>query len=142
MKFFLSFLLLVLCFHSVAQKKKELFIPEVFDSTQFLFEFDMKYLGESTDVDPNYQYVLEWLVELLEKNPTWTVLVRGHVCCGPSEKISKKRACKAYKVLLKMGIAKEKINFKGFSDTKPLIFPEKTEEDAHANRRVDFIITK
>tara|TARA_R110002072_G_scaffold302060_2_gene483610 strand:- start:35609 stop:35917 length:309 start_codon:yes stop_codon:yes gene_type:complete len=102
----------------------------------------MKYLGKSTNVDPNYRYVLEWLVELLEKNPSWTVLTRGHVCCGPSEKVSKKRACKAYKALLKMGVAKDRISYKGFSDTKPIIFPEKTEEDAQTNRRVDFVITK
>ncbi|MBL1280495.1 MAG: OmpA family protein [Fluviicola sp.] len=125
-----------------AQKKSSEHIPEVFDSTQFLYEFDIKYFGESIHVDPNYQYVIGYLVELMEKNPQWTLLVRGHVCCGPAMKISKKRACKAYKLLIELGVPKNRIAYEGYSDTKPLAFPEKTDEDAHVNRRVDFVITK
>ena len=141
MKTLYIFLLISAFNFSFSQKKIE-FKPEILDSTQFLYEFDIKYLGKSTTVDPNYQYVIGYLVELLEKNPNWTLLVRGHVCCGPAFKISKKRACKAYKVLIEYGIDKNRLTYKGFSDTKPLAFPEKTKEDARINRRVDFVITK
>ena len=47
------------------------------DSSVFLYEHSMRYVGSSTHVDMNYQYVLEYLVEVLEKNPTWTVHIRA-----------------------------------------------------------------
>ena len=136
-------LLLFLSFFNFSFSQKDnVFVPEVFDSALVLYEFDIKYIGKSTTVDANYQYVIGYLVELLENNPEWTLHVRGHVCCGPSLKISKKRACKAYKVLIEHGLDKNRLSYKGYSDTKPLAFPEKTTEDARINRRVDFVITK
>lgn len=143
MKFLLFFFIIILSFSSFSQRKKKItHEPEVFASNQELYEFDIKYFGESVHVDPTYQYVIGYLVELMEKNPKWTLLVRGHVCCGPAMKVSKKRACKAYKLLIEYGIDKERLRYEGFSDKKPLTFPEKTEEDAAKNRRVDFVITK
>lgn len=141
MKYLLLSISLVFISYSFSQKDRD-YTPEVFDSTQFLYEFDIKYLGESTTVDPNYQYVIGYLVELMAKNPQWTLLVRGHVCCGPSMKVSKKRACKAYKILVDHGVDKSRISYQGFNNTKPLAYPEKTKEDARINRRVDFLITK
>ena len=130
MKLFIVFSFLIFSSAVFSQRKKVEFTPEVFDSTQFLYEFDLKYIGESTTVDPNYQYVIGYLIEIMEKNPEWTLLVRGHVCCGPSLKVSKKRACKAYKTLIEYGIDKSRLSYKGFSDTKPLAFPEKTKDEA------------
>jgi len=110
------------------------------DSTSFLYEFDMKYIGSSVQVAPNYYSILDYLVELLNKNPKWTVHVRGHVCCGPSLRVSKRRAKKAYQFLKRSGIDKSRLSYKGYNDLEPLAFPEKTEEDERINRRVDFII--
>ncbi len=107
-----------------------------------LYEFDMKYIGSSTSVDPNYQYVLLYLVELMKKNEDWKLHIRGHVCCGPDQKLSDKRAKKVYKLLIKLGVNESRISYKGYSDSAPIVFPEKTEEDAQKNRRVDFMITK
>src|SRR5690606_23295151 len=69
-----------------------------------LYEFDMKYIGSSTGVDPNYQYVLMHLVELMNKNEDWKLHIRGHVCCGPDDKIGEKRAKNVYRLLLKLGV--------------------------------------
>ena len=141
----ITFILFLVCisFTTLSQRKKKItHEPEVFGSNQELYEFDIKYFGESVHVDPTYQYVIGYLVELMEKNPEWTLLVRGHVCCGPAMKVSKKRACKAYKLLIEYGIDKERLRYEGFSDSKPLAFPEKTEDDAAKNRRVDLVITK
>ena len=107
-----------------------------------LFDFDMKYIGSSTSVDPNYQYVLMHLVELMHKNKDWKLHIRGHVCCGPDDKIGHKRAKNVYKLLLKLGVDETRMTYKGYSDSVPIVFPEKTEEDAQKNRRVDFLITK
>ena len=110
--------------------------------TSYLYEFDMKYVGSNSSIDPNYRYVLEHLVELLLKDTTLHVHVRGHVCCGPSYRLSKKRACKAYRFLKKSGIDPARLSYKGYSDSAPLAFPEETEEDEIKNRRVDFIISR
>lgn len=115
------------------------FIPES-DTTQFIYEVSLRYEGSSVSVDPNYQYTLSYLADLLRKNPKWTLHIRGHVCCGPSEKISEKRARGVYNYLLGLGVPAERMTYKGYSDRMPLAFPEKKEEDENINRRVDFVI--
>ncbi len=112
------------------------------DSNEFVYEFDIKYVGKSVYPDASYQYVIDYLVELMKKNPTWTLKIRGHVCCGPSYRTSLKRAKNVYKILYKMGIPKEHMCFEGVNDKYPIVFPEQTDEDAAKNRRVDFIIKK
>ena len=107
-----------------------------------MYELDIKFVGSTTNVNANYQYMIQQLVETLKENPQWTIHVRGHVCCGPSYRISKLRARNVCKILAKSGILEGRLSFKGYSDEKPQIFPEKTEEDELANRRVDFVITK
>ena len=134
--------MLLLCapIQSCAQNERSLALLDPADTTQFLYEFSMRYVGSSTRIDMNYRYVLGHLVELLEKNPSWTVHIRGHVCCGPSDKISTKRAKKVYDYLIRRGIDLTRVSYKGYSDKMPLAFPEKTEEDEEMNRRVDFVI--
>lgn len=112
------------------------------ETVEVLYEQDMKYTGSSTKPSLQYRYILEYLIELMEKNPTWKLHIRGHVCCGPDQKTSAKRAKNVYKYMLKRKIDPSRLSYKGYNDTKPIIFPEKTEEDAHTNRRVDFMITK
>jgi len=111
-------------------------------TVEVLYEYDMKYTGSSTGLSLNYQYVMDYLVESMNKNPDWKLHIRGHVCCGPDQKLSDKRAKNIYKYLLRQGIDPSRLSYKGYSDSIPLVFPEKTEEDAHQNRRVDFLITK
>lgn len=109
---------------------------------EHLFEFDMKYTGSEARVDPHYRYVLDYLVEMVNSNDSIAVHVRGHVCCGPSYRLSKKRARKAYRYLIRAGIDRTKVSYKGYSDKAPLRWPEDTKEDELANRRVDFVIRK
>ncbi|MDG1428600.1 MAG: OmpA family protein [Crocinitomicaceae bacterium] len=108
--------------------------------TTVLYKHDLKYVGSSTTIDPNYRYVMEELIEILNTNPATTIHIRGHVCCGPSDRISFTRARRVFKYFVKHGIDRQRISFKGYSDEVPLVFPEKTEEDEFMNRRVDFII--
>jgi len=112
------------------------------ETVEVLFEYDVKYNGSSTKPDLRYQYILDFLIEMMTKNPTWKLHIRGHVCCGPDQKLSDKRAKNMYKFLLKKKIPASQLSYKGYSDEKPSVFPEKSIEDAQANRHVDFIITK
>ncbi len=110
------------------------------DSSGYLFEYDLKYFGSNYRIDMNYRYLLETLYEIASADTALRIHVRGHVCCGPGYRLSKKRAKQVYKYLLKLGVPKERLSYKGYSDTKPIVIPEKTEEDEAKNRRVDFII--
>jgi len=100
----------------------------------------MKYIGSEAKVDPHYQFVLDYLVEYIKNNDSLHVHVRGHVCCGPSYRLSKRRARKTYRYLRRSGIEKHQVSYKGYSDSCPKRWPEETEEDEIANRRVDFVI--
>ncbi len=82
---------------------------------------------------------IELLYQYMVKYPKTVILIRGHVCCGKNMRISRNRAKKVYKELHKMGIAKSRLNFKGMSNSEPLVFPEKTEMDRQMNRRVDIL---
>lgn len=81
-------------------------------------------------------------VAYLDSVKSVDVHIRGHVCCGPDKKLSRKRAKYVYKFLIAQGIDKKRLSYKGYSNEYPLIFPEKTEFDAFQNRRVDFQIRK
>lgn len=110
------------------------------DSTLVPFDFDLKYVGSNFHVDLNYQYVIDSLITLMHSDSALRIQIRGHVCCGPSYRLSKRRAKKVYLILKRSGIDPKHMSYKGYSDSLPLNFPEKTKEDEAKNRRVDFII--
>lgn len=82
---------------------------------------------------------LDELYETLVDNPNISAHIRGHVCCAPNFKMSKKRAKVVYKYLLKKGVSEERISFRGYSNEIPVVFPERTERDRERNRRVDVV---
>jgi outer membrane protein OmpA-like peptidoglycan-associated protein len=117
--------------------------PTIDDTTkQWSYEHDLKFEGANVQIDGNYQYLLETIVDYLVKNPEIYVHIRGHVCCRPGQRISKRRARNVYRFLKRQGIAKHRMTYRGYSNTIPLAFPEKTDEDERVNRRVDFILSK
>jgi len=77
------------------------------------------------------------MYDYLSTHTSVNILIRGHVCCGNNMRLSKSRAKSVYKELLKMGIAKNRLNYIGMSNKEPLIFPEITDKDRQGNRRVD-----
>lgn len=109
---------------------------------QWQYEHDLKFEGANVHIDGNYQYLLETIVDYLLKNPDIYVHIRGHVCCRPGKRISRKRARNVYRFLKRQGISKNRMTHAGYSDTVPLAFPERTDEDERVNRRVDFVLSK
>lgn len=134
------FLIVIVLFFSQTSWSQEL--DTVLQANESLHSLSLRYYGSEFNVDPNYYYRLEDLAEEIIKDSTLHLHVRGHVCCGPSERLSKRRAKKVYKFLLNLGIPKARMSWKGYSDTCPRRWPEKTDEDAALNRRVDFVIRK
>ena len=108
--------------------------------TSYVLPYFLYYEGSDFSVDGNYRYKLEEVAALMKKKTDAKLLVRGHVCCGPSYKLSKRRAKQVYKYLLNLGVDKNRMNYKGCSDEVPMVFPEEDEDDEVKNRRVDFLI--
>ena len=112
------------------------------DTTRFVYDQIITYHGSTTDLDPHFHLMLEFLIGIMDEHPTWTLHIRGHVCCGPAEKVSTKRAKKVYEYLIEQGLSADRMTYKGYSDRMPLAFPELTPEDEEKNRSVDFLINK
>jgi outer membrane protein OmpA-like peptidoglycan-associated protein len=96
--------------------------------------------GRAKITKGSYSYLI-YLKNTMQTYPQFQAHIRGHVCCGNKMSISMRRARTVYKYLVKNGISKDRLSFKGYSNTKPLVYPEKTQEDREANRRVDIIFT-
>lgn len=108
----------------------------------FLYNLDIKFEGSNVQIDGNYQYILDNFVEYFLEHPEIDIHIRGHVCCRPGQRISRQRARNVYRFLKANGIEKTRMTYEGYSDTLPVVSPERTEEDERLNRRVDFILTK
>lgn len=97
----------------------------------------------------------ESMIELLKlhkvmaDNPNLKISIEGHICClldnttdgydydTEEFSLSVNRARHIYEYLLHKGIAKERMQYKGFGKTRPLVAEERTPEDENMNRRVE-----
>ena len=112
------------------------------DTTDLLYIYDIKFEGANVRIDANYQYILGSFVDYLQRHPELYVHIRGHVCCRPGKRISRRRARNVYRYLKKQGVSKLRMTYAGYSDSVPLVFPERTDDDERRNRRVDFVLSK
>ena len=104
------------------------------------------YPGRATVLPSAYQD-LDDLYNTLADNPTLKVCLEGHVCCcvypdgffedTPTWSLSVERALTIYRHLIKRGIAKERLQYKGFGRTKPIRDKEQTSAEGQINRRVE-----
>ncbi|MFT6502404.1 MAG: outer membrane protein OmpA-like peptidoglycan-associated protein [Crocinitomicaceae bacterium] len=96
----------------------------------------------TNDILSKDQAYLDHLYKTLKKHSTLKAEIRGHVCCENNMKASKNRAKVVYKYLVKKGIDKNRLTFKGFSNSQPISYPEKNDADRMRNRRVDIVFSK
>ena len=123
----------------------------------------LEYLGP--DYKPNRSYVLEHVnfdfdrfellpkakqnlkevYEYLSKNPQLKVDISGHTDHLGSdeynESLSKQRANTVAKYLVRLGLEKKRITYKGYGNKKPLD-STLTDKARQKNRRVEFVMTK
>lgn len=120
-----------------------LFLPgECFgQDSSFVRNLVIYYEGSDCEIDSNYKYKMNDLIEYLQNDSNSYLHIRGHVCCGPDKRLSKKRARVVYRYLKRSGIPKSRLSFEGCSNSIPARFPEKSDEDEALNRRVDFILS-
>lgn len=101
----------------------------------------IKFVGGKSRVQKDSYDYMEYLKNTLVENPELFAHIRGHVCCGNKPIQSWKRARVVYKYLVKQGVDKKRLSYKGYSNKQPLVYPEITQSDRSANRRVDVIFT-
>ncbi|MBU2996987.1 OmpA family protein [Cellulophaga baltica] len=103
------------------------------------FDFD------ETNIEINYNQQLADLVLFLKNNPKLNIHLYGHTdAMGGkeyNEDLSNKRAATVAKFLIKSGLKKNRITWKGFGFKKPVVSND--EQDLRSkNRRVEFMISK
>lgn len=97
--------------------------------------------GTSKILESSYREITK-LVVYMKENPGVKAEIRGHVCCGNNMRISQSRAKSVYKRLIKQGVSKDRLSYRGMSNKEPLVFPETTNADRQKNRRVDVKLYK
>jgi outer membrane protein OmpA-like peptidoglycan-associated protein len=102
----------------------------------------IKFRGGTHQILAEDEEYLNHLYNTLKKHPSLKALIRGHVCCEDNKKASKQRAKVIYSYLVKKGIDKKRLSFKGYSNSQPIAYPEKNKEDRMRNRRVDIVFSK
>jgi len=115
---------------------------------------NMNFYGGTHVIVPESLPVLLELLDYMKKNPSLEIAVEGHICCEEGDgdgmdmgtrtkDLSVNRAREICNYLNKNGIASARLRFKGFGHQQPLTpYPEKTEEERTANRRVEIKIVK
>ncbi|ULC59370.1 OmpA family protein [Flaviramulus sp. BrNp1-15] len=89
---------------------------------------------------------LNKIIKVLHEHPNMTLAINAHTDNKGRDSynlgLSNKRAASAVKYLIKNGISKDRLQSKGFGETKPLVDCKNkcTDEDLQANRRVEFVI--
>lgn len=86
---------------------------------------------------------LDRLVELLQENPRLRIQISGHTdnvgTYASNQTLSENRAKAVYDYLVQNGIAAERLRYKGFGESKPLV-PNDTADGRARNRRTEFVV--
>ncbi|KJD32487.1 hypothetical protein PK35_09765 [Tamlana nanhaiensis] len=104
------------------------------------FDFNKYSVKEESTISLNK------VVKVLKEHPTMKLAINAHTDNKGRDaynlNLSDKRAASAVKFLVKNGIAKSRLQSKGFGESKPLIDCKSncSDEDLQANRRVEFVI--
>lgn len=94
---------------------------------------------------------LENLLKIMLENPKLQIEIQGHICCEfegkdgidhdtQTNNLSENRAKYIYEYLVRNNISEERLKYKGFGSSRPLVYPELSEEDQNQNRRVEILI--
>ncbi len=115
-----------------------IFVGRPIQLQNIYYDFDEYYLRQDAKLE------LDRLVFLLQQNPNITIQLGSHTDTNGSleynDVLSNNRARAAVKYLVDRGISPVRVNWYGFGEREPLIFPEKSDEDEQANRRTEFRI--
>jgi outer membrane protein OmpA-like peptidoglycan-associated protein len=102
---------------------------------------------------PQSMPALNDLLDIMRSYPALEIEIQGHICCMPGREdgmdydagdmnLSYNRAKAVFDYLVAKGIDGQRMTYRGFAGQKPLVYPERTEEDRSMNRRVEIRITR
>lgn len=100
----------------------------------------------STDIDKNSEPLLDQIAQALNANPqVKKVRVEGHTdnvgAPAINQKLSEERAAAVKKALTKRGVDGDRLETRGYGETKP-IAPNASPGGLQKNRRVEFVIVE
>ncbi|RZJ67452.1 MAG: OmpA family protein [Flavobacterium sp.] len=104
---------------------------------------NINFYNMSDQIVANSAAKLKELLAVMRDNPNLKIQVQGHICCQTVREkdysyVSTMRAKAIYEYLIRNGIAKERLSYKGFGVSRPIHpIPEKTDREADENRRVE-----
>ena len=99
---------------------------------------------------PNSEPKLEELLDKLKEHADLKIQIQGHVCCTENGRdgldldtrkyeLSVNRAKAVYQYLIKNGIDKDRLSYRGFGGTRPKV-KETSPENEQVNRRVEIMV--
>ena len=125
---------------TLGQKIKESKVGDVIVLKNIYFK------NRSPRIVPESKSTLYELLCVLEDHPNLKIQIQGHICCqliDDFEDISTLRARAVYIFLVQNKINRKRLSYKGFGITRPIHpIPEKSEQEANENRRVEILITE
>ncbi len=102
------------------------------------------FFNNSARLLPNSEPVLYELLCVMNDNPKLKIEIQGHICCQTAQgvyDVSISRARAVWMFLIKNGINRNRMSFKGFGTSKPIHpIPEKSAQEEEDNRRVEIMI--
>lgn len=85
---------------------------------------------------------LNELLAILNEYPNLNIIIHGHVCCDSEPNLANNRALAVYTFLKSNQINKNRMKMVGHDNKDPKVWPERTEADRIANRRVSIEFIK
>lgn len=105
---------------------------------------NLYFFNNSARLLPNSEPVLYELLCVMNDNPKLKIEIQGHICCQTLPgvyDVSVSRARAVWMFLIKKGINKNRMSFKGYGTTRPIHpIPEKSAQEEEDNRRVEIMI--
>lgn len=113
---------------------------------------NLNFVGGMHQILPESESILNELLDAMKTYPKLVIRIEGHICCMPGPEdgldaetnirnLSTARAIAIREYLIGNGIDANRISIQGFGHSRPLYpYPEQTEEERTANRRVEIKI--
>ena len=107
-------------------------------------EFDLSVLFEPglPVILPSSYPELNELLEIMTENPNLNIVIHGHVCCSSEPSLAKNRAGAVFLYLQSNNVSRNRMKIIGHDNKRPKVWPERTEADRIANRRVSIEFMK
>ena len=130
---------------TVIELKHKLVLDKIILKQTFVAE-NINYDYDKWDIRPDAAIELDKILQFLQDNPSITIELSSHTDSRGDDvynmKLSQKRAESSKAYIIAKGIKSERINSKGYGESKPSIVDATTEEDFQKNRRTEFKVIK